>query len=104
MLTVLKKFLFKISLKRVKYLIGCFVGQKIECVSFIQALAAHNLEQTEEITVSFYTNNNTPINSEDLFDFIGQKINCGCFYVELKISGETYKTINKEVSIFFPFK
>lgn len=75
-------------------------GKFTECnwCFFIQALDAHRLEQSEEISIAFFTNNGTPVNSEELFDFIGQKINCRCFYIELKICGETNKHINATVS------
>lgn len=64
-------------------------------------MEAHGIESSQEISVAFFTNNGTPVHTEDLFDFIGQKINCGCFYIELKIFGETNKCVTAEVSDSF---
>lgn len=57
----------------------------------ISALEAHDIEFNEDITVDFFDNIGTPLDYRYLFDIVGQKINCGCFYLELKISGESSK-------------
>lgn len=65
------------------------------------ALAVHKIELLDEIVVDIFDNNGTHIKSEDLYGIVGQKFNCGCFYIELKISGEGNKTITLEVCFIF---
>lgn len=60
-------------------------------------MTAHETAEDGEIFVDFFDNNGGPINETDLFGIISQKMNCGCFYVELKISGEVDKSITVEV-------
>lgn len=58
----------------------------------------HDIVYETETIISFYDNNKTPVPSADLFEIVAQKINCGCFFIELKLSGDFYKTISAEVS------
>ena len=67
----------------------------------IVAIEAHQLNSIEDINVDFFDNNKTPIFSGDLFEIIGQKVACGCFYVELRISGEENRSITVAVSSKF---
>lgn len=65
----------------------------------IPALDEHKIELLEEVDIEFFDNNGTYIVCEDLFDIVGQKINCGCFWVELKFVGENIPTTTSEVRI-----
>lgn len=66
--------------------------------AFNLALAAHNIECQDTITIDFFDNNKTPILNEDIFDIVGQKINSSCFFVELRIGGDHFKKISSAVS------
>lgn len=70
------------------------------CTEFL-AFAAHVICLEEDADVDFFDNNGTPIYETDLYAIIEQKLFCGCFFVELKISGECNKSITTEVSDFF---
>lgn len=65
--------------------------------TIISAIDAHQLNSVEDITVDLYDNNRTPIFFNDLHGVVSQKYACGCFYIELKISGESNKTITVAV-------
>lgn len=58
----------------------------------------HDVHTEEEIVIEFFDNNGAPINESDLFEIIGQKSSCGCFYIELLLSGESHKSITHEAS------
>lgn len=77
--------------------------QGIECIlkyfRIILALEAHEIHSNEDMNIDFSDNNRTPIFSTDLFGVISQKFASGCFYVELKISGESNKSITVAVCL-----
>lgn len=62
------------------------------------AIQAHDLVAVDDMYMDFFDNHGAPINHGDLFGIIGQKINCGCFYIEIKITGNLKKSITAEVS------
>lgn len=64
---------------------------------YISAMQAHGSDASSAVFVDFFDNNGGPIDEPDLFGVISQKMNCGCFYVELKVSGEEDKSITVEV-------
>lgn len=64
-------------------------------------LNAHNIECNESISANFFTNNKTPVAAHDLFEIIGQRINCGCFFLQVDLIGETTKITTSEVSHSF---
>lgn len=76
-------------------------GSNSNIISFLKipALDEHKIELLEEVDIEFFDNNGTYISCEDLFDIVGQKINCGCFWVELKFIGENTPTTTSEVRI-----
>lgn len=67
-------------------------------VFILIAFAAHGIICEEDICIDFLDNNGAPIYQTELFGIVGQKMNCGCFFIELKISGESNKTITAAVS------
>lgn len=64
----------------------------------LEGVEAHDLETTDDIYMDFFDNLGVPLNSVDLYGIIRQKNNCACFYIEIKVSGKTNKSINAEVN------
>lgn len=63
----------------------------------ITAFAAHNIEIGEDVLIDFHSNDYTAIPENILFDVMKQYRGCGCFFIELVISGEANKMITAEV-------
>lgn len=65
----------------------------------ILALDAHGIDLLEEVNIEFFDNNGTNIHCDHLFDIVGQKINCGCFWIEIKFTDEKNSSVTCEVRI-----
>lgn len=52
----------------------------------------------DDVVIDFYSNDYAAVPENILFDLMKQYRGCGCFYIELVLSGEANKTITSEVN------
>lgn len=52
----------------------------------------------DDVVIDFHSNDYAAVPENILFDLMKQYRGCGCFYIELVLSGEANKTITSEVN------